>query len=348
MDLRILEIGHFCPFKRTWPERVTWLCPRGRPGKTSVPAQTQPFVTEKDLPRLEDALARDEFDLLVHLAWGVPPCRPTPVHLFCWNFLPSRLFNPSRRLARRLIEQAPGIPLAVLDPHDAPQIDPQDFPLLDRCQAFFKRELPSDASTLFFRRADRDRARAGIPGKVHSLSLGLSPERVAAAPTSALEKTVDIFFSGRVDFPPARRRGMEQLLALRRDGIRVEIGERMPLSEYLERCARAWLVWSPEGFGQDCFRHYEAPLCHAVPVINRAPRIRHQPLEEGVHCFYYDAEGDDLAAVVRRALMDRDRLRTMAAAGHEHVLRHHTFEAICRYVIETTLNAAPTLTRTGR
>jgi len=340
MDLRILEIGHYCPFKRTWPERVTWLCPRGRPGKGSVLAHSQPYLTERHLPQLEGALARGEFDLLVHLARGLPPCRPTPVDLFYWNFLPSRLFNPNRRIARRLIEQAPEIPLAVLDPHDAPQIDPQDLPLLDGCHAFFKRELPLDASALFFRRADRDRARGGIPGQVHPLPLGLSPERVAAAPTSALEKTVDIFFSGRVDFPPSRRRGIDQLLALRREGIRVEVGERMSLSEYMERCARAWLVWSPEGFGQDCFRHYEAPLCRSVPVINRAPRIRHRPFEEGVHCFYYDAERDDLATVVRRALVDRDQLRTMAAAGQEHVLRHHTFKAICRYVIETTLNAA--------
>lgn len=340
MDLRILEIGHFCPFKRTWPERVTWLCPAGRPGRTSVPVHTQPFVTEKDLPRLERSLAQGEFDLLVHWACGVSTWMPTPRHLFLWNFLPTRLFNLNRRIVRRLSDHSPKIPLAVLDPHDAPQLDPQDLPLLDRCQAFFKRELPADASTLFFRYTDRHRARAGIPGKVHPVPLGLSPERVAAAPTADLEKTTDIFFSGRVDFPPLRRRGIEQLLALRREGIRVEIGEPMPLSEYMERCARASLVWSPEGFGKECFRHYEAPLCRSVPVINRAPMIRHQPLEEGVHCFYYDAERDDLAAVVRQALVDRDRLRTMAAAGRDHVLRHHTFEAICRYVIETTLNPA--------
>lgn len=340
MDLRILEIGRFCPFKRTWPENVTWLCPRGRPGRTSVAVRTQPFLTEKDLPRLKSALAHGEFDLLVHLAAGLPTRKPTAGHLFLWNFLPTRLSNPNRRIAWPLIEHAPEIPLAVWESHDAPQLDPRDLPLLDRCHAFFKRELPLDAFTLFFRHADRDRACAGIPGKMHPLSLGLSPERVAAAPTSALEKTTDIFFSGRVDFPFARRRGIEKLLALRRDGIRVEIGERMPLAEYMERCARAWLVWSPEGFGTDCFRHYEAPLCRSVPVINRAPMIRHQPLEEGVHCFLYDAERDDLAAVVRQALADRDRLRAMAAAGREHVLRHHTFEAICGYVIETTMNAA--------
>ncbi len=340
MDLRILEIGHFCPFKRTWPERVTWLCPGGRPGKTSTPVHTQPFVTEKDLPRLERALAQGEFDLLVHWACGVSTWMPTPRHLFLWNFLPTRLFNLNRRIVRRLSDHAPDVPLAVLDPHDAPQLDPQDLPLLDRCRAFFKRELPSDSSTLFFRYIDRHRARAGIPGMVHPLPLGLSPERVAAAPTTDLEKTTDIFFSGRVDFPPVRRRGIDRLLALRRDGLRVEIGERMPLSEYMERCARAWLVWSPEGYGKECFRHYETPLCRSLPVINRAPMLRHQPLEEGVHCFYYDAEKDDLATVVRQALVDRDRLRTMAAAGREHVLRHHTFEAICRYVLETTLNPA--------
>ena len=69
---------------------------------------------------------------------------------------------------------------------------------------------------------------------------------------------------------------------MRREGIDVDIGERMPIEQYMERCAKARLVWSPEGYGKECFRHYEAALCGSVPVISRAPRILHRPLQDCV------------------------------------------------------------------
>ncbi len=109
---------------------------------------------------------------------------------------------------------------------------------------------------------------------------------------------------------------------------------RLPRKEFYERCARAWLVWSPEGLGWDCFRHYESAACRSVPVINRPRIVWHEPMQEGVHCFFYEPSGGNLAAVVKAALADKEKLRTMAEAGREHVLRHQTPTAICEYILQ--------------
>ena len=337
-DLRILEIGSACLFKRTWPDRVTWLCPGGRPARAPFPVVVPPFETAEAERRLTRELAEGKFDMVVYLAKGVPGARPSRRRLLAWNVLPARRRDPDREAAWRLTSRVREVPLAVLDIQDATQINPADLPLLDRSEAFFKRELPRDASSLFFRWVDRRRRRAGIPARMHPMPIALGPERVAAVPAETPEKTMDVYFSGNIGNSGARRRGLEELVALRESGVDVVVDRRRSLEEYMARSARARIVWSPEGYGEQCFRHYEAPLCGAVPVISRSSRILHRPLEEGVHCFHYDADvSGDLSRVLREALRDRSRLREMARLGREHVLRHHTFAAVAQYIVETTL-----------
>ncbi len=99
-------------------------------------------------------------------------------------------------------------------------------------------------------------------------------------------------------------------------------------AEYMQRMAQAWLVWSPEGFGWDCYRHYEAAFAGSVPVINRPANSRPRPYEDGVECFYYDPVGDDLERVLKLALEDKERLRAMAVRGREKVLANFTRAAI--------------------
>lgn len=338
---RVLEIGRACLFKRTWPDHVTWLCPTGRHLNPPLPVKIPAFETGEAVPCLKRELARGGFDLVVYIVNGVPMARPRRRNLLHWNIRPARPDDPERAVAADMIGAIGNVPLAVLDVHDAPQLDPGDLPLLDRCDAFFKRELPTDAEILFFRFVDRKRARAGIPEKMHPIPIALSPERIAFAPGRPLAKTSDIFFSGNIANSEVRRVGIEQLRALRREGIDVDIGERMPIEQYMERCAKARLVWSPEGYGKECFRHYEAALCGSVPVINRAPRILHRPLQDSEHCFYYDAsEEHGLANAVRRGLAGPERLRAMSMAGQEWVKKYHTMEAVSRYVAVTVLGAA--------
>jgi hypothetical protein len=134
---------------------------------------------------------------------------------------------------------------------------------------------------------------------------------------------------------------LAELVALRDKGVRVDIPDNaLPLDEYLTRIARAWLTWSPEGFGYDCFRTYEAAVCGSVPILNRQTVERYKPLRNGEHCFYYDVEQDNLAATIAHALLDRDRLTSMALEAREFVLAEHTPAALARHITETTLRVA--------
>ena len=155
-------------------------------------------------------------------------------------------------------------------------------------------------------------------------------------PFRSIPKTVDVFFAGRVrDSSSIRVRGLDELLALRNEGVTVDIPDRgVAPAEFYERCARAWLVWSPEGFGWDCFRHYEAPACGAVPLINQPTIERHAPLLAGEHALYYDPEPGGLTRAVDAALADKPGLARIAAAGQAHVMAHHTPEALARHVVQ--------------
>src|SRR5262249_17474607 len=186
------------------------------------------------------------------------------------------------------------------------------------------------------RAEERFRARTA---KLMPISLGIRYDRLDKLVREERPKTADVFFAGvTANNSTVRARGLAQLQALAVAGVRVDIPDRLlPLEEFYERCARAWLVWSPEGLGWDCFRHYEAAACFAVPVISQPTIERHRPLRHGEHALYYDIEGDGLAHTIRVALADTERLRAIARAGRAHVLEHHTEAALCEYVAETVL-----------
>jgi glycosyltransferase involved in cell wall biosynthesis len=154
-------------------------------------------------------------------------------------------------------------------------------------------------------------------------------------------KDIDVFFAGRLkESSSVREHGLEELMQLQKQGIRIDIQDGgLSAPEYLARCARAWLVWAPEGYGWDCFRTYEAAFAGSVPLISRQTIERYEPLSDNEQCFYYDVESGQLAQTVLRALNDRDHLLKMAEAAREHVMRHHTPQALARHIVSTTLAA---------
>ena len=101
--------------------------------------------------------------------------------------------------------------------------------------------------------------------------------------------------------------------------------------------SQAWLAWSPSGLGWDCYRHYEAPQCLAVPVMNYPTIARHRPLEDGVHAIYYAPEDDGLDRAIKIALADKERLRQIALAGRAHVRAYHAGPAFCEGVLRSVL-----------
>jgi glycosyltransferase involved in cell wall biosynthesis len=330
---RILELGIFSLFKRGLPEQTTLIWSGKRIGDVPL-ADCEPLSMAR-VRRLRHDLAYGAYDII----FCYPPVLP-----------PWREARTREALARRLLFHivlrhpmlTRSVPLAVLDYGDRSPVPRHNHHLLKRASWYFKRELPVSPENLlmgttpWFDTADsvlQSRLYRENRHKLIPASLGIPYERLADVPEKPTEKTTDVFFSGGLN-SEIRRRGFPELLELARAGIKIDVPPaRLPRKEFYERCARAWLVWSPEGFGWDCFRHYEAAVCRSVPVINRPRIIWHRPLEEGVHCFFYAPSAGMLASVVKEALSDKERLRRMAEAGREHVLRYQTPKAICEYIL---------------
>ncbi|CAL8968831.1 hypothetical protein RHODGE_RHODGE_01147 [Rhodoplanes serenus] len=347
----IVEIGHTGFMQAAFPDTTefwsTW------PDETSEdPARGRRLPTFANLRELAGRLADPAVDLVVVHALSCAPWSPRGLGRTVFRRSLLRGSVPfARAFAPQLLRGRVAAPIAVLDFDDPAVVDRANVFLLDRASVYFKRELPPDAWQAFtgtlhwrvptprFRRVARHRRRME---KLAPLSLGL-PLAVFSRPRPAVippaEKTADVFFAGRVaDSSTVRERGLAELVALRDEGIVVDIPDQpLPLDAYLERLARARLVWTPEGYGWQCFRLYEAALCGSVPLANRPTILQHAPLVDGTHALYYDPEPGGLARAVRAALAAPDRLAAIAAAGRAHVLAHHTPAAIARHVVATTL-----------
>lgn len=300
----------------------------------------------RSLPALWAALARSDVDLVVcHPNFSAPwSPRRLGRTLFSRKFVQGRAgLLPA--LGPELLRRTTGARLVVVDHEDLPVINRDNLFLLDRCDLYFKRELPPDRWRLFLKTAHANlptpRFRLsprhlGWVEKLRPISIGL-PTHGRWRAVAPQPKRADLFFSGRVaGSSTLRPRGLEELRALAGQGLVVDIPEApLPPEPFYERCAAARLVWSPEGLGWDCFRHYEAAVCGSVPLINQPTIERHQPLIGGVHAIYYDSEPGGLTRAVAAALADRPALERMADSARSHVLAHHTPEALARRIVET-------------
>ena len=341
--MRILEIGNDPYLKGIRPDEVDYF----HIGKKM--RGSDPVLTFRAFRELRAKLRRGEYRLVAASVWS----HTGPV----WRRdrgVTSNTFRIVRALGANFytlgfetilwLLRGSDVPLVVIDRKDDPdKIMPHFFGLLARCRTYFWRELPmklehgftcisgylEDSSSV-----DKAPVFAENRHKIVPLSLGLPAWfHHVPAPTEP-PKEVDVFFAGTLKRSQIRQDGYRLLEEMRAEGWRIELAEGIVFSpeEFRAKCARAWLVWSPEGNGWDCYRHYEACAAGSVPLTN-FPRIRrHQPLEHGVHAFFYAPEGNDLKRVIRDALADKDKLRSMARAGRDHVLRHHTPETLFAYV----------------
>jgi len=239
-----------------------------------------------------------------------------------------------------------GSRLAGIDMSDRPVVDNRWFPILDCCVCFFKRELPQNPCNAFLYTTPRTEDNGNVLvleefqrriKKLRPISLGIAPETCNQYSTLDIRKKTDVFFAGDVMNRPSRLAGLKQLERLAKEGLAIDIArERMPREEFLRRCAQAHLVWSPEGLGWECLRHYEAALVGSVPLMQSPTIQRYAPLVEDQHALYYYVEGEHLSFRIRQALQNRAHLIEMGRAARQHVLRWHTQEALGRYVIEET------------
>ena len=342
----ILEVGDHHHFKQTLFDGTHLLWTGRQPPKWFAP-RDYVDCTPRTFMRAMSDVAAGKFDVVIAYAGQRSAWHP--------RYWLRAMFSHSPLTAARVfgvtwLRHAPvRVPMAVLDMHDISTVHPSNIFLLDLANVYFKRELPVDhwqclygvahanLPTLRIRRDPRWQHRIS---KIQPISLQaglLDLDRPEEEVFSA--KTSDVFFAGTIDGnSTVRAEGLQQLRSLADRGLKIDIAtERLSQADFYRRMSRAWLAWSPSGLGWDCYRHYEAPQCLAVPVSNYPTIARHQPLEDGVHAIYYAPEGDGLSRAIESALVDKERLRRIAVAGRAHVRANHAGPAFCERVLRATL-----------
>lgn len=350
--VRVLEIGENPVMGLAFPDSTDhWSTKPVARLKDAGPRDH--LVTLASLPRLARALADPAYDIVV-----IQPGSFRPWH---WQGITRALFRRSalrgnvpyfRMFGQEMIRGRVAAPIAIWDMDDAPLIHRKHLFLLDRSTLYFKRELPADHWRVFmgtvhhhlptqrFRLTKRHRERLA---KLRPISLGLPigfDTSVRIVPDS--EKTSDVFFAGRVSgSSTVREKGLQELLALREEGYRIDIPEaNLPLDLYLKRIAQSRMSWAPEGYGHETFRAYEASVCGSVPIVNYPSIERYKPLREGEHCFYYDTEAGGLTRAIKAGLSDRVRLAGMASLARAFVVAEHTLSSVAQHVVHATLQRA--------
>lgn len=346
---KILEIGEVSRMRHAFPETTRFFSTFVRDSEQNKAAGAE-LVSARNLFSLTRQLSDPALDLIVVHASPHGPLEGVVRTIFRRSALSGHL-PILRNFTQQLLKRGARAPVAVLDLHDSPSIFACNLHLLETATLYFKRELPPDRWQLFTRagkipsRRQRERAYyRNALSRVRPISLGMPDSMLGYHHPEHLpeNKDIDVFFAGRLKSSSTlRERGARELNRLSSEGLRVEIHEdRLSPSEYRDRCARAWLIWAPEGYGWDCFRTYEAALAGSVPLVSRQTIERHAPLIDGEHCIYYDVEPGQLAQTVRRVLQNKEQLSRMAKAARQHVLQHHTPQALAQYVVNSTLSAA--------
>ncbi len=345
--VRILEIGEFSLFKRNLPGQTTLVFTGDNPDRLGGLDHRR--FGPAMLPDLLRSLRRGDWDVV----FCYPPARPI------WDRrlgAPRATAEMLHRFARfhtlgvYVLKARPGYRLAVLDYEDETTIPAAALPLLDPCVAYFKRELPVDFAKAFRHSAPRYRTPGDVvadpfyrrnAGKLRPLSASVAEDTARLALETRAAKTTDVFFAGSPSHSSVRMDGFAELAALAAQGYAIDVSPGgLSKTEYLARCSRAWLTWSPEGYGWECYRHYEASLCRSVPLLSQPTIFRYRPLLEGVHALCYRPEPGRLGEAIVAALADKAALAAMANAARAHALRFHTHLRSCEYILGTVLGEA--------
>lgn len=304
------------------------------------------------LNQARDRFLSGQYDLVVAGNFPVPFLNPRKAFFHRWgNFAARALRLPASweamRAQRMLKLFAPR--LVGIDLEDRPIIDNTRFATGACCRLFFKRELPQNPANAFLYTTDKNEDNGNITrqpffesfvSKLRPISIGVEPSILARGQSLSLEKTADVFFAGRVANRPNRPSGMKQLQRLREEGFRIDIPDsKISRAEFHERCAASLTVWSPEGFGYDCTRTYEAAALGSVPVLQYPTIQRHAPLVEGTHALYYGVEDDELYRTLKNWLPRIDALREMGVRAQQLMAQSHTFSRLAHYIIQTSLES---------
>ena len=342
--LRVLELGDRHLFKSSFPEQSTFIF-TGATSQAPPPGSPQRPFSPATFVEILRGLRRRDWDLIF--------CYPLAAPLWdCRRGAAGALSSLSRMIFRfrtlgAYAARAGGVPLVVIDLNDTPRVPAACLPLLDRSVLYFKRELPFDPAKALFDVTPQFRTHERVMtsgffqrnrSKLKPISASVPDETAEMARDIRPDKTVDVFFAGSPTNSEIRRRGFEELKLLSERGYVVDISSGgLSKREYIERCARSWLTWSPEGYGWECFRHYEASLCGSVPILSAPGIMRYAPLEDGVHAFVYPDRPGGLVHAVETALSQKSGLTSMAERARLHALSHHTDGRVCEHIVASSL-----------
>lgn len=326
---RILEIGRDPLFKVAYPQQTDWVQtgPSVEPVNRYLDSDIQSLSWRNALARLRGGYYG------VAMVPAIKASTPTDV-------------RRSRAFARQLLTVAGSHPFVaripsaitglgrlryfVRDISDYPHIGATDAALFPESTLYAKREV--------LRERLGQPAHSGRGGIVTYLPMPFQIERYRQWMRTEPEKTIDVFFAGKLH---SRHRLIARQAAeqLARRGFRVDIpAERLTYIEYLERLSRSWLVLSPKGHGEHCYRHYEALLMGSVPVINFPDLSIHYSLEDRKTAIFYRSSVEDLLATSETALADPALLRSIAAAGRSLVENEHDISQICKDLLDRLFN----------
>jgi hypothetical protein len=349
-QLRILEIGEFSLFKKCVPQQTTLVFTGANPNRLEGVAFRE--FSPRMLPALLRSLRRGDWDIVFCYPPTMPllDCRRGPLGILSTLV---RVTSRFRTLGTYIARHTKS-PLVVLDYNDMSSVSIPGLTLLEKSIVYFKRELPLDPAKALFNVLPRFRTHRRVMSskyyaknrdKFMPISAGVPQETVQMTLSIESQKTVDVFFAGSFANSEIRRKGIEQLKALAEKGYVVDIcAGGLSKDEYLARCARSWLTWSPEGYGWECFRHYEASLCLSVPVLSFPSITRYAPLLNQIHAYHYSIESDDLLNTIEKALAQKSVLATVARNARQHVILNHTHDRICEYIIASAIAAVARLT----
>jgi len=257
--------------------------------------------------------------------------------------------GPAPFLLRPLLHELEkaGVVIGGIDRSDRPIVDNARFPILAASCLFFKRELPLNPANAFLYTSDKTEDTGNIHRipffahnllKLRPLSLGIADRRLKELQRDYgnAPKEIDVIFAGSTRNRPSRQIGLRVLERLRDEGYQVVASEeKFPRKRYYDLLSRSLICWSPEGFGFDCYRTYEAAALGAAPLLKHPPILQYQPFEEGKNGLYYRHEAADLYDRLKAALEDRERLRAMGERAREHVERRLCGSRISDDLVET-------------
>ncbi len=213
-------------------------------------------------------------------------------------------------------------PIVLIDGEDYTTIR---WDLIEQFQpkVYFKRELVRDPFEVYHD------AKARMLGKVRIEPLPLAPVRTAA-------KTVtdtDVVLLGGSNCPGGKAPYED---AVRRVTSSHLLGH-VSFDQFLASVSRARIAVALRGHSQDSLRSWEMLACDGPMVaVYRHTLLRPNPFHNGLHVAEFGSPAE-LEAVLRTYLADEPRRAAVAAAGHAHLLAHHTPEARARYLLDKVL-----------